>query len=41
VLLIRRATFAPSGDPVESTRLVFVGERYEYEVELHRPGGTQ
>ena len=41
VLLIRRATFAPGGEPVESTRLVFVGERYEYEVELHRPGGAQ
>jgi GntR family transcriptional regulator, nutrient-sensing system regulator len=37
VLLIRRLTFTPEGDSVESTRLVFVGERYEYRVELHRP----
>ncbi|MGZ8694035.1 MAG: GntR family transcriptional regulator [Gaiellaceae bacterium] len=41
VLLIRRVSFTPGGEPVESTRLVFVGERYEYEVELHRPGGAQ
>ena len=37
VLLIRRSTFTPEGHPVESTRLVFVGERYEYRVELRRP----
>jgi GntR family transcriptional regulator len=37
VLLIRRLTFTPGGDAVESTRLVFVGERYEYRVELERP----
>ena len=37
VLLIRRLTFTPEGRCVESTRLVFVGERYEYRVELHRP----
>lgn len=37
VLLIRRHTFAPDGRPVESTRLVFVGDRYEYRVELRRP----
>jgi GntR family transcriptional regulator len=37
VLLIRRLTFTPEGQPVESTRLVFVGDRYEYRVELHRP----
>jgi GntR family transcriptional regulator len=36
VLRIRRLTFTPEGEPVESTRLVFVGDRYEYEVELHR-----
>jgi GntR family transcriptional regulator len=42
VLLIRRVTFASGGGVVESTRLVFVGERYEYRVELRRPpaGGT-
>lgn len=39
VLLIRRLTFAPDGHAVEFTRLVFVGDRYEYRVELHRPGG--
>jgi GntR family transcriptional regulator len=37
VLLIRRLTFTPEGQPVESTRLVFVADRYEYRVELHRP----
>jgi len=37
VLLIRRLTFTPEGHTVESTRLVFVGDRYEYRVELHRP----
>jgi GntR family transcriptional regulator len=38
VLLIRRLTFTPGERAVESTRLVFVGDRYEYRVELHRPG---
>ena len=37
VLLIRRSTFTPEGSAAESTRLVFVGDRYEYRVELHRP----
>jgi GntR family transcriptional regulator len=37
VLVIRRLTFTPDGDAVEATRLVFVGDRYEYRVELHRP----
>ncbi len=37
VLRIRRVTFTPDGRAVESTRLVFVGDRYEYRVELHRP----
>ncbi|HSP74203.1 MAG TPA: GntR family transcriptional regulator [Gaiellaceae bacterium] len=37
VLLIRRLTFTPEGRTVESTRLVFVGDRYEYRVELQRP----
>ena len=37
VLLIRRLAFSPEGHAVESTRLVFVGDRYEYRVELHRP----
>lgn len=37
VLLIRRLTFTHQGHVVESTRLVFVGDRYEYRVELHRP----
>jgi GntR family transcriptional regulator len=37
VLLIRRLTFTPEGHAVESTRLLFVGDRYEYRVELHRP----
>jgi GntR family transcriptional regulator len=37
VLLIRRLTFTPDGQSVESTRLVFMGDRYEYRVELQRP----
>jgi GntR family transcriptional regulator len=37
VLLIRRLTFTTDGSVVESTRLVFVGDRYEYRVELERP----
>lgn len=37
VLLIRRLAFTSDGSCVESTRLVFVGDRYEYRVELHRP----
>ena len=37
VLLIRRLAFTSEGICVESTRLVFVGDRYEYRVELHRP----
>lgn len=37
VLLIRRLTFTSEGRIVESTRLVFVGDRYEYRVELQRP----
>jgi GntR family transcriptional regulator len=41
VLLIRRLTFAPDGRAVESTRLVFVGDRYEYGVELQQPGGLR
>ena len=40
VLLIRRLTFTPEGRAVESTRLVFVGERYEYRVELQLPAGA-
>jgi GntR family transcriptional regulator len=37
VLLIRRLTFTPDGRAVECTRLVFVGERYEYRVDLELP----
>ncbi len=37
VLHIRRLSFEPTGRAIESTRLVFVGERYEYRVELERP----
>jgi DNA-binding GntR family transcriptional regulator len=37
VLMIRRLTFTPEKRAVESTRLVFVGDRYEYRVELRRP----
>lgn len=38
VLRIRRLTFTPDEQCVESTRLDFVGDRYEYRVELRRPG---
>jgi GntR family transcriptional regulator, N-acetylglucosamine utilization regulator len=41
VLKIRRLTFTPDGRAVECTRLVFVGERYEYTVELHRPAAGE
>lgn len=37
VLLIRRLTFTADERPIESTRLLFVGDRYEYRVELRRP----
>lgn len=37
VLLIRRLTSTSEGAVVESTRLTFVGDRYEYHVELRRP----
>lgn len=37
VLLIRRLTFTPDERCVESTRLVLVGDLYEYRVELRRP----
>ena len=37
VLLIRRVTFTPERHAVECTRLVFVGDRYEYRVELQGP----
>ncbi len=37
VLAIRRLTFTPEGRAVELTHLLFVGERYEYRVELRRP----
>jgi GntR family transcriptional regulator len=39
VLVVRRVTFTSQDLPVESTRLLFVGERYEYRVELRRPAG--
>lgn len=38
VLLIRRISFDRDERPVESTRLVFAGDRYEYRVEMYRPG---
>jgi GntR family transcriptional regulator len=37
VLLIRRLTFTPERRCVESTRLLFVGDLYEYRVELRQP----
>ncbi|MGH2589630.1 MAG: GntR family transcriptional regulator [Actinomycetota bacterium] len=38
VLTVKRVTSERQGRPVESTRLVFSGERYEYRVELFPPG---
>ena len=38
VLVLRRRSFTAGGRAVESTLLFFVGERYEYRVELRRPG---
>lgn len=37
LLVIRRVTFTPDGRPVEWTRLLFAGDRYEYRVEMQRP----
>lgn len=39
LLVIHRSTFTPEDRPVEWTRLLFAGGRYEYRVEMHRPGG--
>jgi DNA-binding GntR family transcriptional regulator len=40
VLAITRVTFDPDERVVEFTRLLFSGERYEYRVEMTRPGGA-
>jgi GntR family transcriptional regulator len=37
VLVIRRITYTPQDLPVEWTRLLFAGDRYEYRVEMQRP----
>jgi GntR family transcriptional regulator len=37
LLVIRRITFTPEELPVEWTRLLFAGDRYEYRVEMQRP----
>ena len=37
LLVIKRITFTPEDRPVEWTRLLFAGGRYEYRVEMHRP----
>lgn len=37
LLVIKRVTFTPEGRPVEWTRLLFAGDRYEYRVEMQRP----
>lgn len=37
LLVIKRVTFTPDDRPVEWTRLLFAGGRYEYRVEMHRP----
>lgn len=37
LLVIKRITFTPDDRPVEWTRLLFAGGRYEYRVEMHRP----
>lgn len=37
LLLIKRITFTPEDRPIEWTRLLFAGDRYEYRVEMQRP----
>jgi len=37
LLVIVRVTFTPDDRPVEYTRLLFAGDRYEYRVEMQRP----
>lgn len=37
LLVIKRVTYTPDDRPVESTRLLFAGGRYEYQVEMFRP----
>ncbi len=38
LLVIHRVTYTPEERPVEWTRLLFAGGRYEYRVEMQRPG---
>jgi len=37
VLVVQRVTFTPEDRPIESTRLQFASERYEYRVSMERP----
>jgi GntR family transcriptional regulator len=37
LLVIKRITFTPEDRPIEWTRLLFAGDRYEYRVEMRRP----
>jgi GntR family transcriptional regulator len=37
LLVIKRITFTPEDRPIEWTRLLFAGDRYEYRVEMQRP----
>jgi len=40
VLVVQRVTFSPEDHTIESTRLQFVSERYEYRVSMERPFGA-
>jgi GntR family transcriptional regulator len=37
VLVVDRLTYTPEERPVEATRMVFAGSRYEYKAEMFRP----
>jgi GntR family transcriptional regulator len=41
VLVVRRLSYLASGDPVESVKLVFRGDKYRYRVDLYRGQRSQ
>ena len=41
LLEIKRVAFTPEDRPVEWTLLLFVGDRYEYRVDMHGPAGIR
>jgi GntR family transcriptional regulator len=40
VLVVKRISWTPDDRVVESTRLLFVSERYEYRVAMQPPAGS-